>query len=258
MELGLRTPLLDAFRRGDVARDVRLSAAQGQIAPRPVEQLGLLMLLTADADEEIRVAAEQTLARLDEALLSGFIARSDTPAELREFFVTRGIEPSETPSTDASTPLVDDDETVFPEETGVPTERATVAQQLADMSVPQKVKAAMKGTREMRAFLIRDPNRMVASAVLSCPKLTEQEVETFARMGNVTEDVLRTIAQTRGWVKNYGVALGLVKNAKTPVAVSLNLLQRLNDRDIHAISTDRNVPDPLRIAARKRVAIGQK
>ena len=62
------------------------------------------------------------------------------------------------------------------------------------MTVPEKVKCAMKGTREMRAILIRDPNRMVAAAVLSCPKVNEAEVEAFAKMGNVSEDILRTIA----------------------------------------------------------------
>lgn len=130
----------------------------------------------------------------------------------------------------------------------------SVSQQVANMTVPQKVKAAMKGSREMRAILIRDPNRLVAGSVLSCPKLTEQEVESFARMANVSEDVLRTIGQTRGWVKNYAVALGLTKNAKTPLALSLTLLHRLNDRDVRAVSIDRNVPEPLRVAARKKVA----
>ncbi len=126
------------------------------------------------------------------------------------------------------------------------------------MTVPEKVKCAMKGTREMRAVLIRDPNRMVASAVLSCPKVTEQEVETFARMANVSDDILRTIGATRGWMKNYNIMLGLTKNPKTPLAMSLTLLHRLNDRDLRAVSIDRNVPEPLRIAARKKVVIAQK
>jgi len=124
------------------------------------------------------------------------------------------------------------------------------------MTVPQKVKAAMKGTREMRAILIRDPNKLVSLSVLSSPRLTETEIEAFARMGSVSEDVLRTIARTRAWMKNYSVVLALTKNAKTPVAVSLNLVARLNDGDVKRLSTDRNVPEPLRIAARKRLVIG--
>jgi hypothetical protein len=111
----------------------------------------------------------------------------------------------------------------------------------------------MKGTREMRSVLIRDPNRLVASAVLSCPKVNEAEVEAFAKMGNVAEDILRTIAMTRAWTKNYGVTLALVKNAKTPVALTLNLMQRITEADVKKLAADRNVPEPVRLAARKRV-----
>jgi len=37
MDPGLRTPLVDFFRRGEVARDVRLLAAQGAFAPRALD-----------------------------------------------------------------------------------------------------------------------------------------------------------------------------------------------------------------------------
>ena len=253
-EAGLRTPLLDFFRRGEVARDVRMLAAQGAIAPRPLEQLGLLMLLSSDGDGEIRATAEQTLQALPAHLLAGFIARSDVPTELRDFFVNRGIQPSDTPAPDFEEPLVD---TSIEEELGLTgaedQKEASFQERLANMTVPEKMKCAMKGTREMRAILIRDPNRLVASAVLSCPKVNAAEVESFAKMGNVSEDILRTIAQSRAWTKSYSVVLSLVKNSKTPVALSLNLLQRLSDSDVKKLSTDRNVAEALRLGARKRM-----
>lgn len=252
MDAGLRTPLLDFFRRGEVARDVRLLAAQGAIAPRPLEQLGILMILTADPDSEIRDTANATLALLPASLLAGFIARADVPTELREFFIARGITPSDTPAPDFEDPLLDTDQSGvdFGQEEGESTQ--TFTQRLANMGVPEKVKCAMKGTREMRAVLIRDPNRMVASAVLSCPKVNEAEVESFAKMGNVSEDILRTIGNTRAWTKSYAVTLSLVKNAKTPVAMSMTLMQRLIESDVKKLATDRNVPEALRLAARKR------
>ena len=64
MEAGYRTPLLEFFRRGEVARDVRLLAAQGALAPRAHEQLGLLMLLVSDPDPDIARAADATLQAL--------------------------------------------------------------------------------------------------------------------------------------------------------------------------------------------------
>jgi len=77
-------------------------------------------------------------------------------------------------------------------------------------------------------------------------------VESFARMANVSEDVLRVIGSNRAWLKNYGVVVGLTKNPKTPVGMSMNLLSRLSDRDAAILSVDRNVPEALRAAARKR------
>ncbi|HEX8029966.1 MAG TPA: hypothetical protein VF491_15945 [Vicinamibacterales bacterium] len=249
--------MLDFFRRGEVARDVRMLAAQGAIAPRPLEQLGLLMVLTRDHDSEVRDTAERTLSQLPPDLVAGFIARSDVPLELREFFIGRGIEPSDTPAADHEEPLVDADKAGIDGNTDDEKQK-TFAERLATMTVPEKMKYAMKGTREMRAILIRDPNRLVASAVLSCPKVNEAEAEAFAKMGNVSEDILRTIAQTRAWIKNYGVTLSLTRNPKTPVAITLQLMQRLTDGDVKRLSSDRNVPEPVRIAARRRVVQSQK
>ncbi len=121
------------------------------------------------------------------------------------------------------------------------------------MGFSDRLKAAVKGTREMRAILVRDPNKMISASVLSSPKLTESEIESFARMANIPEEVLRIICSTRAWMKNYGVVVGLTKNRRTPVAMSLNLMNHLNDRDLQILSMDRNMPEPLRVAARKKI-----
>jgi len=253
MAAGLTTPMLDFFRRGDVARDIKLMAAQGAIAPRPLEQLGILMLLSGDGDAEIRETAEQTLATLPAELVAGFIARADVPTDLREFFIKRGVQPSDTPAPDVEEPLIDTDP-ISAEFDGTDEQKQqTFQQRLGQMTVPEKVKCATKGTREMRAILIRDPNRMVSAAVLSCPKVNDAEIEAFAKMGNVSEDILRTIANTRAWTKNYSVVLALVKNSKTPVAMTLSLMQRLNESDVKKLASDRNVPEALRLGARKKM-----
>src|SRR6187549_2940245 len=92
MDVGIRSPFLDFFRRGEVARDVRLLAARGALAPRAHEQLALLVLLTADTDQEVKSAAETTLGGIPAPSLSAFLGRSDVPEPMREFFRARGIE----------------------------------------------------------------------------------------------------------------------------------------------------------------------
>jgi len=130
----------------------------------------------------------------------------------------------------------------------------TTMERIAGMNPAQKLQLAMRGTREARAILVRDANRLVAMAVLSSPKISESEVENIAKMTNVSEDILRTIGQTRAWAKNYSIVSALARNSKTPIAVSLNLLSRLMEKDVKALTTDRNVPDVVRLAARKRLA----
>jgi hypothetical protein len=251
MDAGFRSPLVDLFRRGEVPRDVKLLAAQGALAPRAHEQLMLLAMLTEDADPLVAAQAAATLEILPPAMVGAFLARPEVSTDLREFFAARGVHPADRPADDSGEPLIDTLRTM--PEVPEAEDNETEARVLSSLPITDRVKLAMKGTREQRAQLIRDSNRMVASAVLSSPKLTESEVEAFARMGNVSEDVLRVIASNRTWTKNYGVVLGLTKNAKTPPAISMQLLHRLNERDTKAISTDRNVPEILRLAARKIV-----
>jgi hypothetical protein len=263
MDPGVRTPLVDFFRRGEVARDVRLFAALGGLAPRAHEQLALLVILVDDPDPEIRGAAARTIELIPREPLAAFIARSDVPPDLRDFFVARGVEPAATPAPAADDPLIDTsppppshDQEVPPEP--AEQERQSVLQRLSLMGVTEKITAAMKGSREERAILIRDPNKLISTSVLSSPKLTETEVESYAKNAAVSEEVLRIIGHNRAWIKSYPIAAALTKNPKTPLAMSLNLLARLNDRDLKMLSIDRNIPEPLRIAARKKVVLGDK
>ena len=263
MEPGFRSPLVDFFRRGEVARDVRLTAAQGALAPRAHEQLALLILLSDDPEPEISTSANATLDALPVEPLQAFLARSDVPEQMRDFFAARGVSPGALPAADASEPLVDAaadevvDDTVS-EETKDEEEEAAAIQDVSRLSIVQRMKLGMKGTKAHRARLIRDSNKLVAAAVLSSPKLTESEVEAFAKMANVSEEVLRTIAMNRTWVKNYGVVAGLTRNPKTPPGISMQMVQRLNERDLKMLTMDRNVPEAVRLAARKFLRKGPK
>ena len=253
-------PLLDLFRRGEVAREIRLLAAQGALAPRAHEQIGILILLVDDRDQEIRETALHTLDRIPVEALRAYLGRSDVPVGVREFFGNRGVFPAEIPSITADDPLFDvtADAAVLEADAAEGESDDTLLQKLQKMNITDRMKAAMRGSRDMRAVLIRDPNKIVAAAVLSSPKVSESEVETFAKMATVSEDVLRTIGMNRGWLKNYSIVVALAKNPKCPVGLSLNLLNRLNERDLSGVSTDRNVPDPLRTAARRKMTMGSK
>jgi hypothetical protein len=133
------------------------------------------------------------------------------------------------------------------------TDKLTAVQKIYKMNTAEKVIAALKGTREERSVLIRDRNRIVTTAVLGSPKLTEAEIEQISAMKNVGDEVLRNIANNREWTKKYTVLVNLVKNPRTPIGLSLGMVSRLNPRDMRGLTTDRNVSEVIRKQALKFV-----
>jgi hypothetical protein len=132
-------------------------------------------------------------------------------------------------------------------------ERESVLQKLSRMKVSERVKAAFLGNREERAILIRDSSRVVSSAVLASPKITDQEVETFASLKNVQESVLRGIATNRKFIKSYPVVRNLVNNPRLPMDLGLNLIKLLNLQDLRTLPGNKGLSDVMRKMAQKAV-----
>lgn len=128
----------------------------------------------------------------------------------------------------------------------ISSERISMVQRILVMSMKDRIKLATKGDREARNILIRDPNRIVSQAVVANPRITENEVEKIASMRTVPDDVLRQIATSRGWARNYSIMHNLARNPRTPIANVMTILSRLQLRDLSALSKNRNVSDAVR------------
>jgi hypothetical protein len=137
-------------------------------------------------------------------------------------------------------------------------DKVSVVQKIYTMNTADKLITALKGSREERAILIRDPNRLVSSAVLGSPRVTDAEIEAFSAMKNVSDEILRKIGNHREYVKRYAVVSNLVRNPRCPVGIALTLVPRLNPRDLKGVSVDRNVPEAVRKHAAKFVKSTQK
>jgi len=129
---------------------------------------------------------------------------------------------------------------------------------LATMPISQKVQLAFKGNKSVRMILVREKNRLVASAAVRNPRITEGEAEQIAGMRDVSEDVLRIIGLRRDWSSKYPVALALSKNPKTPVGVVLPLINRLTLRDLKGLKDDKGVSETVRSSARRLYHARQK
>jgi hypothetical protein len=126
---------------------------------------------------------------------------------------------------------------------------------IALMSMSEKLQLARKGSIQERVILIRDPNKEIAMAVIQSPKLTDYEVERISNMRTVPEEVLRYIGAHKEWVGNYNVVRNLVKNAKTPIGISLGFIKRLNEQDLKDLERSRDVPAVITAQARRTIEI---
>ncbi|MBI3405932.1 MAG: hypothetical protein HY046_10800 [Acidobacteria bacterium] len=92
---------------------------------------------------------------------------------------------------------------------------------------------------------------MVQRAVLQSPRVTEQEIESYAAMTSLSDEILRLIARNRNFMKNYTIVKKLITNPKLPVDVSLHLLPRMTGQDLKFLTMNKNIPETLRSTAVK-------
>lgn len=129
----------------------------------------------------------------------------------------------------------------------------TLLQRLQGMTVSERIKLALRGNREVRMLLARDHNRMIRRFVLQNPRMADDEIIAIAKNRSADDEVLRLIADSREWTKNYQVRLSLVTNPKTPLVMSLRFLSGLQDRDVRMLAKSKNVSATVANAAKRIV-----
>jgi len=133
-----------------------------------------------------------------------------------------------------------------------PEERSqTILQRVQKLSVSERIQLALKGGKEVRTILLRDPNKEVSLNVLENPKLTETEIELVAKSRSMPDEALRKISKKKEWMKNYNVVLALVTNPKTPAGISLPLVSELKTKDLALLGKNKNVSEGIRSTAKK-------
>lgn len=120
-----------------------------------------------------------------------------------------------------------------------------------ELKIFEKIRLATVGNQYCRQVLIRDTNKVVAMSVVRSPSITDGEIVAAAGNRAVCDDVIRYIANSRIYVKDYAVKQALVNNPKCPLGSSLRLLAFLHVEDLRAISRSRNIPGALATAAKK-------
>ena len=133
-----------------------------------------------------------------------------------------------------------------------PERKKTLFQLIREMNTGQKLALAKKGNKDARMILIKDPNDMIALEVVNSPRISDDEIIHVAQMRDISDKVLRAIANIRRFRANKLVVTSLLHNPKTPVGVSLGLgLPNLTDRELQFLARDRNIPAAVSRAAKQ-------
>ena len=240
----------------DEAIEARASTLPEELAELVVINQVRLLRRTSllEALEQNQGLSKDQRRRLRELRESFHIGEQPPEAAAAPAAATPAPPPAEEPEEEEPPPPANDAEAVaryLGAEERQDNEKVSAVTRLYRQNTAQKMISALKGTREDRAILVRDPNRLVSSAVLGSPKLTDVEIESFAGMKSLSDEVLRRIGNHKEWTKRYGVISNLVKNPRTPLGISIGLVSRLNPRDIKGLAVDRNVPEVIRKQAQK-------
>ncbi|MEO8800983.1 MAG: hypothetical protein ABI551_24030, partial [Polyangiaceae bacterium] len=149
-----------------------------------------------------------------------------------------------------------DDTHILDEESGeekVTDKALPLYAEIANMSVSQKIRRAMLGSKSDRMILIRDANKLVAEAAVKSPLIQEGEIAMVSMSRTVSDGVLRIIALDREWTRSNQIRYNLVANPRTPFAFVAKLLPLLRDHDLKAVSKNKNVPGNVQNLARQQV-----
>lgn len=125
-------------------------------------------------------------------------------------------------------------------------ERISLIRRIMFMTIKDRVRLGIKGDREARGILVRDANKIVATAVMHNPRITDHEVENIATMRTVAEEVLRLIGTNRAWARSYPIIHNLARNPRTPMATAVHILSRIRTKDLKSIALNRNVSEAVR------------
>jgi hypothetical protein len=268
--------LAETLREKTAPIVIRRKGARGELPVSAQEKIDILVHLTQDPELEISLLAMETLSQTGQDELLAVLKNPDTPASILDFAADHLVEDKDElldallhhpayhheaskPESDAAEAVETatiESESDPPDSAGQPgatSAKQSLLQKLSKLSPAGKIKRALMGSREERLILIRDSNKSVARAVVQSPKLTDSEVEAIASMRNVTDEVLRVLAQNRAHLKHYTVVRALVGNPKAPIDIALPLINHLNDRDLKIVALDRNLPEVIRTVAAKNL-----
>jgi hypothetical protein len=185
-------------------------------------------------------------------LLDALLANPRTPSSVGKHLEKR-----------LETPLSEPDDATRGEDPGEEDEgeedlNLSKYQMSLEMGVSEKIKVAMTGDKEWRNILIREANKLVSTAVMKNPRITEGEVLAVAKNRSSSDELIRLITLNREWLKNYEIKKALVMHPRTPLPKALRYMSILTEKDVKNLAKSRNVSQIIVNNARRMLMAKEK
>jgi hypothetical protein len=270
---------LDAQILADVVRDPACHPQILDLIGRlRIEAQGVIELLLANP--AIAPATLSHIAENGEAPILNLLADSGRHLESPEIvsailsnpradrFLKMRLGWKEEPEVDDGGPVMkareDSEEENLEEAEFVPAKEAEDEENLSkyqlalEMGVSEKIKMALTGDKEWRNIFLKDPNKLVSSAVLKNPRITDGEVLAVAKNKSAGEELIRLITLNREWVKSYEIKKALILHPRTPLPKALRYMDVLTEKDIKNLAKSRGVSQVIVNNARRMLMMKDK
>lgn len=123
-----------------------------------------------------------------------------------------------------------------------------------DMGVSEKIKMALTGDKEWRSIFLKDSNKLVNTAVLKNPRITDGEVLSVCKNKTSSEELIRIVLMNKEWMKLNIIRTALVSHPKTPPPQALRFMSSLSDKELKELSKSKSVSQVVVTAARRAMA----
>ncbi len=276
------SPRIAALVAREAPRESQLLAARGEAGIEGRDLLTALLFLCHGSDVEIRGAALRTMKEFPAAQLGTALEDAELPEPLRDFILkvrpdlaapaSAPADPE--PEAGEDHPQAEEEPQPKPAEAAPPTVRtaedgdeetgdeeevnASKYQMSLEMGVADRIKMALTGDKEWRTILVKDANKLVHSAVLKNPRVTDGEVLALAKNKSTGEELIRLITLNKEWLKSYEVQKALAIHPRTPLPKALRFLNNLGDKDLKKLASSRDVSPVLVNAARRMLLAKEK
>lgn len=122
---------------------------------------------------------------------------------------------------------------------------------LQELAVGEKITLARIASRGLIAALRAEEDPKIIRALLSNPRLVEEDALTIACSGRTPGPVLRVLAEDPRFAPRPAVLKAIARHAETPPAIALHIVHALSTRDLKDLAHGARAPGLVKVAAQR-------